>query len=59
MLNITTIHAIPKTSSLPKTLKTLLLNLAAPDLGVGLLVHPLVVAILVMEMEEKTKDNPI
>ena len=42
---------------MPKPLKTLLLNLAASDLGVGLLVHPLFVAILVMEMEEKTKGN--
>ena len=58
MLNITTIHAIRKTSSLPKPLKTLLLSLAASDLGVGLLVHPLVIAILIMKMEETTKDNP-
>ena len=58
MLNITTIHAIRKTSSLPKTLKTLLLSLAASDLGVGLLVHPLAIAGLVMGMEEKAKDNP-
>ena len=58
MLNITTIHAIRKTSSLPKPLKTLLLSLAASDLGVGLLVHPLVIAFLIMKMEETTKDNP-
>ena len=58
LLNITTIHAIRKTSSLPKTLKTLILGLAVSDLGVGLLVHPLLVAILVMEMEEKTHGNP-
>ena len=57
MFNIITIHAINKTSSLPKPLKTLLLSLAVSDLGVGLLVHPLYVATLVMEM--KTKDNPI
>ena len=41
MLNIATIHAIRKTSSLPNTLKTLLLSLAVSDLGVGLLVQPL------------------
>ena len=40
MLNILTIHVIRKTSSLPKTLKTLLLSLAVSDLGVGLLVQP-------------------
>ena len=37
MLNIVTIHAIRNTSSLPKTLKTLLLSLAVSDVGVGLL----------------------
>ena len=47
--NIITMQALRKTSSLPKTLKTLLLSLAVSDLGVGLLVQPLYVAILVME----------
>ena len=42
-----TIHAIRKTSSLPKTLRTLLLSLAVSDLGVGLLVQPLHIARLV------------
>ena len=36
LLNIITIHAIRKTSSLPKTSKTLLLSLAISDLGAGL-----------------------
>ena len=36
MLNIVTIHAIRKTSSLPKALKTLLLSLAVSDVAVGL-----------------------
>ena len=40
MLNIVAIHALRKTFSLPTTLKTLLLSLAASDLGVGLLVQP-------------------
>jgi len=40
MLNIVTIHAIRKASSLSKTLKTLLLSLAVSDLGVGLLGQP-------------------
>ena len=44
MLNILTIHAIRKTSSLPKPLKTLLLSLAVSDLGVGLLAQPLYIA---------------
>ena len=47
MLNIVTIHALGKTSSLPKTLKTLLLSLAVSDIGVGLLVHPFYISLLV------------
>ena len=54
LLNIITIQALRKTSSLPKTLKTLLLSLAVSDLGVGLLVQPLYVAILVMEIDQNT-----
>ena len=49
VLNIITMQALRKTSSLPKTLKTLLLSLAVSDLGVGLLVQPLYVALFVME----------
>ena len=41
MLNIVTIYAIRRTSSLSKTLKTLLLSLAFSDVGVGLFVQPL------------------
>ena len=41
ILNIVTIHAIRKTALLPKPLKTLLLSLAASDVGVGLLAQPL------------------
>ena len=48
MLNILTIHAIRKRSSLPlKPLKTLLLSLAVSDLGVGLLAQPLYIAWMV------------
>ena len=47
MLNILTIHVMRKTSSLPKPLKTLLLSLAASDLGVCLLVQPLYIAIMI------------
>ena len=47
VLNILTIHAIRKTSSLPKPLKTLLLSLAVSNLGVGLLAQPLYVASIV------------
>ena len=52
MLNIATIHAITKTSSLPKPLKTLLLSLAASDLGVGLLVQPLFITLLIQWLQK-------
>ncbi|KAL9957427.1 hypothetical protein ACROYT_G039061 [Oculina patagonica] len=47
MLNIVTIHAMRKTTLLPNPLKTLLLSLAVSDLGVGLLVQPLYIAVIV------------
>ena len=47
LLNIITIHAIRKTSSLPKPLRTLLVSLAVSDLGVGLFVQPFYTALLV------------
>ena len=40
MLNIVTIYAIYKTSTMPKTLKTLLLSLACSDVAVGLFSQP-------------------
>ena len=57
MLNSITIHAIRQTSSLPKPLKTLLLSLAVCDLSVGLLVHPLIIAILAMNLKQNTENN--
>ena len=57
MLNGITIHAIRKTSSLPKPLKTLLLSLAVSDLGVGLLVHPLYITILAMWLEQNSENS--
>ena len=59
MLNSITIHAIKKTSSLPKSLKTLLLSLAVSDLGVGLLVLPLRVSLLIMHLEPNIGTNPV
>ena len=41
------IHTITKTSSLPKTLKTLLLSLAVSDVAVGLLVQPFYTSLLI------------
>ena len=52
MLNIVTIHAIRKTSSLPKTLKTLLLSLAVSDVGVGLLNQPFFASLLIKWLHE-------
>ncbi|XP_078348524.1 adenosine receptor A3-like [Oculina patagonica] len=57
MLNILTIHAMRKTSSLAKTLKTLLLSLVVSDLGVGLLAQPLSVAKDVMWLQQNTNGN--
>ncbi|XP_078346873.1 adenosine receptor A2a-like [Oculina patagonica] len=57
MLNIITIHAMRKTSSLPTPLKTLLLSLAVSDLGVGLLAQPLSVAKDVMWLQQNTRSN--
>ena len=52
MLNIVAIHAIRKTLSWSKPLKTLLLSLTVSDLGVGLTVQPLSVAVRIMELKE-------
>ena len=46
MLNVATICAITKTSSLPKPLKTLLMSVAVSDVGVGFIVEPFYVALL-------------
>ena len=55
MFNIVTIHAIRKTFLLPKPLKTLLLNLAVSDLGVGLGVQPLYITLIIKELEQDTE----
>ena len=47
MLNIVTIYAIYKTSTMPKTLKTLLLSLACSDVAVGLFSQPLYIFFLI------------
>ena len=52
ILNIVTIHAIRKTALLPKPLRTLLLSLAASDVGVGLLVQPLYISTLVSRLNK-------
>ncbi len=57
MLNIVTIHAIRKTSSLPKPLKALLLSLAVSDLGVGFVVQPYYIGLLIKWLQKNTESN--
>ena len=57
LLNSITIHALRKTSSLPKPLKTLLLSLALSDLGVGLIVQPLSIALDVIKLEQSSENS--
>ena len=47
MLNIVTLYAIRKSSSVPKTLRTLMLSLAVSDVGVGVFIQPLLTSFLV------------
>ena len=56
MLNIVTIHAIRKASSLPSSLKTLLLSLAVSDVGVGLLAQPFYTSFLVKLLQKSNLD---
>ena len=58
ILNILTIHAIRKTALLSKPLRTLLLSLAASDVGVGLLAQPLFISILV-SLLKRSRIDPI
>ena len=55
MLNIVTIYAIRKTSTLTKTLKTLILSLAVSDIGVALFVQPIYTSFLVNWLQQ---NNP-
>ena len=57
ILNSVTIQALRKTSSLPKPLKTLLLSLAVSDLGVGLLVEPFYLGLLVNWLQRSSSSE--
>ena len=54
VLNIATIHVIRKTASMPNILKTLLLSLAVSDVGVGLLVLPFYISLLVGWLQQNS-----
>ena len=58
MSNIVTVHAVRKTSSLSKNLKTLLLSQAVSDIGVGLVAQPLYVARMILYWSQGTENNP-
>ena len=55
MLNIVTFYAIDKTSTMPNTLKTLLLSLACSDVAVGLFSQPFYTFFLINWLRQ---DNP-
>ena len=52
MLNIVLIFALRRTSSLPKTLKALILSVAVSDLGIGFVVQPLYIAHMIMQIQQ-------
>ena len=52
MFNTVTIHAIRRTSTLPTTLRTLLLSLAVSDVGVGFLGQPLYISLLIKWLQQ-------
>ncbi|CAH3173958.1 unnamed protein product [Porites lobata] len=52
MLNIVLIFALRRSSSLPKTLKALILSVAVSDLGSGLVVQPLYIARMIMQIQQ-------
>ena len=59
MLNIVTVYAIRRTTSLPDTLKTLLLNLAVSDLFVGFVVQPYYITLLIFRrLQQDTDSDP-
>ena len=58
MSNIVTVHAVRKTASLSKNLKTLLLSQAVSDIGVGLVAQPLYVARMILYWSQGTENNP-
>ena len=58
IFNCVTIKAVTTTSSLPKTLRTLLLSLAVSDLAVGLLAQPLNIVLLFKWLQMNATNGP-
>ena len=58
IFNSVTIQALRRTSSLSRSLRTLLLSLAVSDLAVGLLVQPLYIVLLVQWLRKSTENSP-
>ena len=52
MSNIVLIFALRRSTSLPKTLKALILSVAVSDLGIGLVVQPLYIARMIMQIQQ-------
>ena len=57
VFNSVTIQALRITSSLPKPLRILLLSLAVSDLGVGLLVEPFYIGLLVKWLQQDSSNH--
>ena len=57
VFNSVTIQALRRTSSLPQPLKTLLVSLAVSDLGVGLLVQPFYIGLLITWLKRENSTD--
>ena len=55
--NLLIVHALWKASSLPATLKKLLLSLAFSDLGVGLYVQPMLAILIAVMLDKASNGN--
>ena len=59
VFNTFTIHAMSKTSSLPRPFKTLLLSLAVSDLIAGLLAQPFYILLIAIWSKQKNTDDTL
>lgn len=56
-MNSITIHALIKTTFPTQPSKTLLLSLAVSDLCVGILIHPMFIALIILNVQEKSENS--